>query len=94
MFKEVIYHRPKNNYAYAYDSETVHIRLKAKKGDLINAYLIYGDPYQWTDEGWVNFTKPMTLEGTDDYLIIGLLKLNQNTGVYDMDSKFTLKMKE
>ncbi|OIJ22279.1 alpha-glycosidase [Anaerobacillus alkalidiazotrophicus] len=66
MFKEAIYHRPKDNFAYAFDRETLHIRLKAKKGDLTKAYLIYGDPYQWTKEGWSNLTKPMTLEGTDD----------------------------
>ncbi|MBD8069538.1 alpha-glycosidase [Bacillus sp. PS06] len=66
MLKEAIYHRPKNNYAYAYDKETLHIRLRTKKGDLTKVYLISGDPYQWTKEGWVNSTKPMTLEGSDE----------------------------
>lgn len=65
MLKEAIYHRPKNNFAYAYDKETLHIRLRAKKGDLTKVYLIFGDPYQWTKEGWTNSTKPMSLEGSD-----------------------------
>nr|BAA02521.1 neopullulanase [Bacillus sp. KSM-1876] len=66
MLREAIYHRPKNNFAYAYDKETIHIRLRAKKGDLTKAYLIFGDPYQWTDEGWKNDTKPMVFEGSDE----------------------------
>lgn len=65
MLKEAIYHRPKNSFAYAYDKETLHIRLRAKKGDLTKVYLIFGDPYQWTIEGWNNSTKPMSLEGSD-----------------------------
>ncbi|MBT2734634.1 alpha-glycosidase [Bacillus sp. ISL-7] len=66
MLKEAVYHRPKNNFAYAYDNKTLHIRLRAKKGDLKKVFLIYGDPYQWTKDGWTNFTKPMTLEGSDE----------------------------
>lgn len=31
MLKEAIYHRPKNNYAYAYSKDTLHIRLRTKK---------------------------------------------------------------
>ncbi|RBW69820.1 alpha-glycosidase [Bacillus taeanensis] len=66
MLKEAIYHRPKDNFSYAYDNETLHIRLRAKKGDLTKAFLIYGDPYQWTENGWTNASKPMTLEGSDE----------------------------
>ncbi|MGM7719956.1 alpha-glycosidase [Metabacillus sp. Hm71] len=66
MLKEAIYHRPKNNFAYAYDKETLHIRLRAKKADLKKVYLLYGDPYKWTKDGWINFSKPMTLEGSDE----------------------------
>ncbi|WP_332630494.1 alpha-glycosidase [Halalkalibacter flavus] len=66
MLKEAIYHRPKNNFAYAFDNETLHIRLKSKKGDITKVYLIFGDPYQWEKDEWVNSTKPMVLEGTDE----------------------------
>ncbi|MGM0878364.1 MAG: alpha-glycosidase [Bacillota bacterium] len=66
MLKEAIYHRPKNNFAYAYDKETLHIRLRSKKDDLTKVFLVYGDPYQWSKEGWTNSTKPMTLEGSDE----------------------------
>jgi glycosidase len=65
LLKEAIYHKPTNSFAYSYDKETLHIRLRAKKGDLTKVYLIYGDPYVWTEDGWSNATKPMTLEGSD-----------------------------
>ena len=65
MLREAIYHTPKDNFAYAYDHETLHIRLRAKKGDLTHVYLIFGDPYQWTKEGWENASKPMMIEGSD-----------------------------
>lgn len=66
MLKEAIFHRPINNFAYAYDKEKLHIRLRAKRNDLTKAYLIYGDPYEWSEDGWQNRTKPMHLEGTDE----------------------------
>ena len=31
MFKEAIYHRPKDNYAYAYDEQTIHIRVRTRE---------------------------------------------------------------
>lgn len=31
MLLEAIYHRPKQNWAYAYDGKTLHIRLRTKK---------------------------------------------------------------
>lgn len=31
MLLEAIYHRPKLNWAYAYDYRTLHLRLRSKK---------------------------------------------------------------
>ena len=62
MLKEAIYHRPKNNFAYAYDEETLHIRLQTKKMDVDSVILIYGDPYEWQDEKWM--TKSLKMEKT------------------------------
>ncbi|MBY6036374.1 alpha-glycosidase [Fictibacillus nanhaiensis] len=67
MIKEAIYHRPGNNYAYAYDEKTLHIRLRTKKGDADKVTLIYGDPYDWTEDGWQTSTAPMTLSGSDEW---------------------------
>ncbi|MBP2001566.1 glycosidase [Paenibacillus shirakamiensis] len=47
MNLEAIYHRPKLNWAYAYDHETIHLRLRAKKGDLTEVHAWTGDKYAW-----------------------------------------------
>ena len=38
-----VYHRPKGNFAYAYDENTVHIRLRTAKQDVEEVNIIYGD---------------------------------------------------
>lgn len=43
MLAEAVYHRPKQNWAYAYDHETLHIRIRTKRGDVERADLMYGD---------------------------------------------------
>ncbi|MEN2768646.1 glycoside hydrolase family 13 protein [Ornithinibacillus xuwenensis] len=62
MLKEAIYHRPKNNFAYAYDKETLHILLQTKSKDVKTVELIYGDPYQWENDTWQ--TETITMERT------------------------------
>lgn len=65
MLKEAIYHRPKDNFAYAYDEKTIHIRLRTKKGDVSSVVLIHGDPYEHTENGWVTKNVPMIVSGSD-----------------------------
>ncbi|MFG6116201.1 alpha-glycosidase [Halobacillus sp. MO56] len=66
MLKEAIYHRPKNNFAYAYDDETLHIMLQTKKDDLTSVSLIHGDPYHWEKEQWITETLPMEKTGSSE----------------------------
>lgn len=66
MLKEAIYHRPKNNYAYAYNESTLHIRLRTKKDDAESVSLIHGDPYDWGDGSWNFDTKQMSKSGSDE----------------------------
>ncbi|RKP54169.1 alpha-glycosidase [Cohnella endophytica] len=47
MLKEAIYHRPKNNWSYAYDLETIHVRIRTKRNDVDRIMLIFGDKYNW-----------------------------------------------
>lgn len=47
MLLEAVYHRPKLNWCYAYDLETLHLRLRCKKGDLTEAFALVGDKYAW-----------------------------------------------
>lgn len=64
MLKEAVYHRPKDNYAYAYDEKTIHIRIRTKRNDVQIATLIYGDPYEWTDGKWITSNTPMNKTGS------------------------------
>ncbi|MBD1380595.1 alpha-glycosidase [Metabacillus arenae] len=52
MIKQAIYHRPKNQYAYAYDKETLHIQLRTGRNDAEAVQLIHGDPYFWIEKSW------------------------------------------
>lgn len=63
MQMEAIYHRiKKNNWIYAYDERTLHIRLRTKKDDIDAAYLIAGDKYNW---GGTSSRHRMSKIGTD-----------------------------
>lgn len=67
MQKEAIYHRPKNEFAYAYDEKTLHIRLRTKKDDVEKVSLIHGDPYNWKDKAWQPSVSDMKKSGTDEW---------------------------
>lgn len=64
MLKEAIYHRPKNNFAYTYDQDNLHITLQTKKDDVDSVALIYGDPYDWENEEWQTKTRDMVKSGS------------------------------
>lgn len=66
MFRESIYHRPKDNYAYACTNDRLHIRIRTKKNDIVQVKLVYGDPYEWIHENWVQHEKDMFKRGSDD----------------------------
>ncbi|WP_174614321.1 glycoside hydrolase family 13 protein [Virgibacillus ihumii] len=75
MMKEAVYHRPKNNFAYAYDAETLHIRLRTKRDDVDNVILIHGDPYDWTEEGWKVHRSEMSLQASNDLFDYWLVEI-------------------
>lgn len=49
--REAIFHLPKSNYSYSYDKETLHLRIRTKKGEVKSATLRVGDPYIWEAGG-------------------------------------------
>jgi cyclomaltodextrinase / maltogenic alpha-amylase / neopullulanase len=49
--REAIFHMPKSNYAYGYDKETLHIRVRTKKGEVDSVTLRAGDQYVWENGG-------------------------------------------
>ena len=77
--REGIFHLPKSNYSYGYDSETLHLRIRTKKGEVKKAYLRIGDPYIWEvggadggnlgagGTGWKAETLPMKKEVETEY---------------------------
>lgn len=65
MLKEAIEHRPKDQYAYAFNERVLHLRLRTKKGDVTTAALVFGDPYHWEDDAWQTQKKAMTCMGHD-----------------------------
>lgn len=75
MLKEAIYHRPKDNYAYACTNEELHIRIRTKKDDIKEVSLLNGDPYDWTDGKWNTKIVQMIKSGTDqlfDYWFVSI----------------------
>ncbi|MNO19933.1 Cyclomaltodextrinase [compost metagenome] len=44
---ESVYHRMGQNWSYAYDKTTLHIRLRTKRDDVSRVDLICGDKYRW-----------------------------------------------
>ncbi|OAB45657.1 alpha-glycosidase [Paenibacillus antarcticus] len=47
MLLEAIYHRPKQNWCYAYNGNTIHIRIRTKRNDITSIDAITGDKYAW-----------------------------------------------
>jgi len=45
MNTAAIYHRPESEFAYLYDKETLHLRLRTAKSDISSVQVVGGDPY-------------------------------------------------
>jgi cyclomaltodextrinase / maltogenic alpha-amylase / neopullulanase len=45
-----VFHKTGSNYAYAYDDNTLHIKLQTKCNDIQEVFLIYGDPYDYREK--------------------------------------------
>lgn len=52
MERAALYHRPDSEYAYLYESEKMHIRLRTKKEDVKHIHIIKGDPYLIHEDKW------------------------------------------
>ncbi|MDQ0352172.1 hypothetical protein J2R98_002006 [Alkalibacillus filiformis] len=90
MLKEAIHHRPKNNYAYAYNENTLHIKLRTKKHDVSHVHLIYGDPFEYVKDEPVLHEQSMKVVYQDDlydYWFVEFEPINNRTAyifkIYD-----------
>ena len=59
MNQAAIYHRPESEYAYLYDQDTMHIRLRTAKDDIQSVTVLKGDPYLIDSERWYRQEVPM-----------------------------------
>jgi len=64
MFHECFYHKPRSNWAYAYNSDTIHLRVQTKKNDVENVVAVTGDKYDWEH---LQEDIPMIKTATDHY---------------------------
>lgn len=47
MQLECFYHSPRSNWAYSYDKDTFHLRVRTKKDDVDSVVAVTGDKYDW-----------------------------------------------
>lgn len=87
MNLHAIYHRPNQNYAYSYDLETIHVRLRTAKDDIKQVTVRFGDPYHWMAgggggnlnaegaRGWINHEVKMKKQASTDLFDFWLVSL-------------------
>lgn len=49
---ESVFHQPLDQYAFAVDCDTYCLRIRVKKGDCREVYLLYGDPFKFNNGYW------------------------------------------
>lgn len=47
MLLEAMYHVPRDKWAYAYDTKTIHLRVRTKRDDVDCVTALTGDKYNW-----------------------------------------------
>lgn len=76
MEKAAILHRPDSEYAYLYEENNFHIRLRTKKGDIQAVNVIKGDPYLITEDKWYLDAESMKRLTTTEQFDYWLLETN------------------
>lgn len=68
MERAALLHRPESEYAYLKSKTEMHIRLRTKKDDVKEVYILKGDPYLIDQDKWYQEETPMLkIASTDDY---------------------------
>ncbi|MGL4972710.1 MAG: alpha amylase N-terminal ig-like domain-containing protein, partial [Culicoidibacterales bacterium] len=77
MDKAALYHRSLSTYAYAYNNQTIHLKIRTKRNDIASAEILFGDPYDHSFGGggnlavkettWNHQISPMKKIATTDY---------------------------
>lgn len=68
MERAALLHRPDSEYAYLFEKEVMHVRLRTKKDDVKEVKLIKGDPYLIHEDKWYEESEAMAIvASTEDY---------------------------
>ncbi len=68
MERAALLHRPDSEYAYLFEKDVMHIRLRTKKSDAKEVKIIKGDPYLINEDKWYKESEKMNLVATtEDY---------------------------
>lgn len=68
MERAALLHRPDSEYAYLFEKDVMHVRLRTKKDDIKEVSVIKGDPYLIHEDEWYKFSEPMKkIASTEDY---------------------------
>ena len=84
-----IMHRPDSEMAYVVNEQTVNIRLRTAKDDIVNVELLAGDPYSLrslpTDEKFYQVPKQMTKIMSDGISDFPAVSRHRLSGLFDPD---------
>jgi cyclomaltodextrinase len=67
MLLEAIYHRPKQNWSYAYDIKTIHLRLRTKRDDVDKVKALICDKYAFKETKKILPMKKFASDDLFDY---------------------------
>ncbi|MFY8330770.1 glycoside hydrolase family 13 protein [Vagococcus carniphilus] len=68
MERAALLHRPDSEYAYLFEKEVMHVRLRTKKDDVKEVKVIKGDPYLIHEDKWYEESEAMVIvASTEDY---------------------------
>lgn len=81
MERCAIFHKAKSNDAYAYDNNTLHIKIRTKKDDVDKITLMYGDPYDYKDN---SISGNLALSSTSWNTTRMVMKKIGSDGAYDL----------
>lgn len=67
MLIEAIYHQSMSNYCYAYDADTVNIRIRTARNDFTQLKVLYKDKFDWSQNGVIDMIHELSDDQYDYY---------------------------
>jgi cyclomaltodextrinase len=73
---EAVYHRPANFDAYVCANDTLCLKIRTKKEDVLSIKCLAGDPYDWVLSDWKTSEYAMRKSGTDEWYDYWVLEVS------------------